>query len=214
MITYDDIEQRSPEWFFKRGGTITGTRLKGIMGTLAKRKDVEYEILAEKLAIGIGEEDNRTAMEKGVEYEPVAIAEFELEHGVKVRSTGFAENEKNCKIANSPDGIVEDTDEAEMVEVKCPERKNFVKYVIENVIPEEYNWQVVQYFTVNEKLNKLWFVIYNPSITCHPMHVITVYRKDVKELIDRAIKTQTVVLQEVEAMYATFPGVEESFNNL
>lgn len=214
MKRFDDIEQKSPEWFFKKGGAISGTRLKGIMGTASKRKDTLYELLAERLETGIAEDDDENPMERGNRLEPDAIAEFELEKGLKVESTGWIESDSHPKIANSPDGIVSDTDNSEAVEVKCPGGKNYVKYVMENRIPDDYVWQVIQYFVVNEKLKKLYFIIYNPNITVYPMHIIEVTRETIELAMEEAKKAELVALQEVDAMYHAFPGVKGSFESL
>lgn len=99
MKRFDEIEQRSLAWFFKRAGTISGTRSKGIMGTSAKRKDVEYEILAEMLSTGLTEEDEEeNPMARGTRLESIAISEFELENGLKVEATGFCENDDPCTL--------------------------------------------------------------------------------------------------------------------
>lgn len=224
MKRFDDIIQRSKEWFFKKGAAISGTRLKGIMGTPMKRKDTIYELLSEKLLVGLGEEDDENPMDRGTRLEPDAISEFELEKGVKVESTGWIESDENPKIANSPDGMISDTDDTEAVEVKCPGGKNFVKWVWEDLmsvkatgkhkLPEDYIWQVVQYFVANEKLQKLYFIIYNPDIRVYPMHIIEVTRAEMLQLVSEASNAEKVVLQEVDAMYLAFPGVKEEFDNI
>jgi hypothetical protein len=140
-------------------------------------------------------EDTENAMERGNRLEPDAIATFELETGKSVERIGFAEDDTNPFIANSPDGLIGDT---EAVEAKCMGGKNHVKMWLTNKVPDEYEWQVVQYFIVNEKLEKLYFVGYNPDIPTHPLHIIEVNRETILEDIKNAKVAQKVFLGEVE----------------
>lgn len=201
-----NVEQKSDEWHHLRKGKITGTTLKAIMGTPKARQDAVYEIIAERLTVGVESEgDYENAMDRGNRLEPDAIAMFEFETGKEVERTGFCEDDTNPMIANSPDGLI---GEDEAVEAKCMGGKNHVKMWLTNEIPEEagvhnYKWQVIQYFIVNEKLKKLYFVGYNPDIEVHPLHIIEVNRKDVEQDIVNARKSQEAFLQEVESILTT-----------
>lgn len=193
----NNVSQRSDEWFHLRKGKITGTTLKAIMGTPKARKEVMYEILAERLTVGV-EDDYENAMDRGTRLEPEAISAFEFETGLKVDTAGLCQDDDNCQIANSPDGLI---GEDEAIEVKCMGGKNHVKMWLTNEIPDEYYYQVLQYFVVNEKLKKLYFVGYNPDIPTHPLHIIEVERNE--EEVERAKKSQEAFLQEVEAILST-----------
>jgi len=103
-------------------------------------------------------------------------------------------------VTNSPDGLI---GENEAIEVKCMGGKNHVKMWLTDKIPDEYEWQVVQYFCVNEKLEKLYFVGYNPDIPVHPLHIIEVNRKEIAGKIAYARKLQKAFSQEVEAILST-----------
>ncbi len=188
-----NIDQRTDEWHQLRKGKITGTTLKSILGTPKARQEALYEIVAERLTVGIDDEEN--AMERGNRLEPDAIAIFELETGKEVERTGFCEDDSNPMIANSPDGLI---GEDEAIEIKCPGGKNYVKMWLTNEVPDEYFWQVIQYFVVNEKLEKLYFVGYNPDIPVHPMHIIEVKREDIKLDIEKARTSQEQFLEEVD----------------
>lgn len=196
-----NIEQRTDEWHHLRKGKITGTTLKAIMGTPKARQDALYEIIAERLTVGVESEGSfENPMDRGTRLEPDALAMFELETGKTVERCGFAEDDTNPMIANSPDGLIGD-DEA--VEAKCMGGKNHVKMWLTNRIPDEYDWQVVQYFVVNEKLRKLYFVGYNPDIPVHPLHVIEVFRDQVEEDITAAKEEQCKFLKEVDKILET-----------
>ncbi len=194
-----DIEQRTDEWHHLRKGKITGTTLKAIMGTPKARQEAIYEILAERLTIGIDDEFEN-AMDRGNRLEPDAIAEFELETGKTVERVGFCEDDDNAMICNSPDGLIGET---EAIEAKCMGGKNHVKMWLTNKVPDEYEWQVVQYFIVNEKLEKLYFVGYNPDIPVHSLHIIEVKREEIALDIENARKSQEAFLQEVDSILST-----------
>lgn len=195
MKRYNNVEQKSDEWHHLRKGKITGTTLKAIMGTPKARQDALYEIIAERLTVGVDGENYENAMERGNRLESDAIAMFEFESGKQVERTGFCEDETNPFIANSPDGLI---GEDEAVEAKCMGGKNHVKMWLTNKVPDEYEWQVVQYFVVNEKLRKLYFIGYNPDIPSHPLHVIEVYRDQIEQDIDIARKSQEKFISEVD----------------
>ena len=192
------IDQRSPEWHLLRKGKITGTGLKALMGTPAAKQEYFYEIIAQKLTVGVPEEgDYENAMERGTRLEPDAIAAFEFETGKKVEAVGFCEDDEDPTMANSPDGIVAETNDSEAVEAKCMGGKNHVKMWLENEVPKEYVWQTKQYFVINPNLKILYFVGYNPDIPAHPLHIIEIHRKDIEIDLVEARKVQKEFIQKV-----------------
>ena len=192
-----NILQKSDEWFQIRKGKITGTTLKAIMGTPKARQEAIYEVIAERLTVGVDNPDvnYENAMDRGNRLEPDARTMFEFETGLKVDEVGFCENDDNALIGYSPDGIISDTED---LEIKCMGGKNHVKMWITNKVPEDYSWQVVQAFIVNPKLEKRYFVGYNPDIPVHPLHIIEITRKEVKSEIEEALEKQTIFLKDVE----------------
>lgn len=194
MKKHNDIEQGTDEWHHLRKGKVTGTTLKAIMGTPKAYQDAIYELVAERLTVG-PDNDEENAMDRGTRLESDAISMFEFETGKKVEKVGFCEDDTNPLIANSPDGLIGET---EAVEAKCPGGKNYVKMWLTNQIPDEYEWQAVQYFIVNPKLHKLYFIGYRPEITIHPLHIIILNRKDVEERILLARKKQEEFIVKVE----------------
>jgi len=120
-----NISQKTDKWFHIRKGKITGTQLKNIMGTPKARQEMIYEVLAERLTVGVESEgDYENAMERGSRLEPDAISAFELETNKSVERVGFVEDDDNPLIANSPDGLIGET---EAVEAKCLGGKNHIK---------------------------------------------------------------------------------------
>lgn len=195
------VDQKSDEWFHLRKGKVTGTDLKSIMGTPKARQEAIYEIIAQRLTVGIENDLNyENAMDRGNRLEPEAIAMFEFETGKKVERIGLCEDDDNPLIANSPDGLI---GKHEAIEVKCMGGKNHIKMWLTNEIPDEYEWQVVQYFIVNKDLQKLYFVGYNPDIPSHALHIIEVKREDIAEQIQEAEYKQSKFLDEVDTILET-----------
>jgi putative phage-type endonuclease len=199
MVKNKQIKQLSSEWFHKRKGAITGTRLGKICGTPKARQEMIYEIVGERLKVGV-EEEYEDPRDRGIRLEDEAVAQFEFSTGLSVEKCGFCESDDDCYIAYSPDGIISGTDDTEDVEVKCPLEKNFVKIWLTNEIPEEYYYQILQAFVVNEKLKKRYFIAYNPEIQIHPLHIIEIKREEIEEDILKAKESQKAFLAEVEAV--------------
>ena len=189
------MEQRSPEWHQLRKGKITGTGLSRIMGTPSAKKEYFYEIIAERLMVGNPDaEEYENSMDRGLRLEDDGIAEFEFATGKKVEKMGICESSENPQIINSPDGLI---GEDEAVEIKCMGGKNHIKFWFENEVPNNYAWQVIQYFVVNKNLKTLWFVGYNPDIPTHPLHILEVKRSEKEKEIKKALKAQEKFMVEV-----------------
>jgi putative phage-type endonuclease len=195
MKKLNHFEQGTSEWLHWRKGKITGTVLKSIMGTPRAKQDAIYEMIAQRLVEGVDDEEYESPMDRGTRLQPDAIAMFELETGKSVEEVGGTESDKNSQIASSPDGLISET---EAIEIKCPGGKNHVKYWLENKLPEDYMWQIVQYFVVNEKLQTLYFVSYHPEIAVHPLHIIEIKRSDIGENILLARDKQEEFLKTVD----------------
>ena len=192
----NNVEQKSDKWLHDRKGKITGTLLKDIMGTPYKRKEAYYAIIASKLTEGI-EDKEENDRDRGNRLEPEAIAAFEFETDLSTEVVGMIESDESKDIAQSPDRYIKDKDDTEAIEVKCPAGKNYVKLWLTNEIPDDYKWQCVQYFVVNPKLKKLYFVGYNPLIAVHPIHIIEVTRETFEEEIGSALEAQHKILREI-----------------
>lgn len=179
-----DVEQGTLAWKELRTGVITGTRLEKVMGTPYAQKSLLNELIAEKIAPP-KYIDSTEAMERGHFLEPEAISRYELETGEITETVGFCLHDEYDWLGLSPDRFIESGKHyKKAVESKSPDTKTHVGYLIEKSIPKDYQWQVVQYFLVNEKLQELDFVTYDPRVTIKSLQIgiITVKRKELKEL--------------------------------
>jgi hypothetical protein len=62
--------------------------------------------------------------------------------------------------------------------------------MIENKIPDDYKWQIVNYFLINEDLETLDLCLYNPDMYLEKLriHIIKVKREDLQDEIDKIMK--------------------------
>lgn len=133
-----------------------------------------YEIIAERVAVPKDPEE--PAIDRGKRLEDEAIEKFEEETGKEVNDDlVMLERKDNPAIALSPDGLI---GVKEAVEVKCQDSPRFIKAYLTEEIPKKYRKQVLQYFIVNDGLEKLYFVFYDDRMP-FDMFYYTVERDEV-----------------------------------
>lgn len=186
MEIFKDLVQWSPEWHEARRGVITGTRLASVMGTPRVQETLIIELLGEIIS-DIDENDTigkSYAMEYGNIAEQVVKSEF-VEN--EITEVGFIK--KNDWLGLSPDWLFQENGEiVGALEIKSPQVKSYIRYVLAGGIPEDYLWQVVQYFIVIDSLKYLDFVIFNAQIKDKDFRVrkIRVTREELSDSIEKA----------------------------
>jgi len=194
-----ECEQNTDQWLDCRLGKITGSKLKDIVvkrGT--GRKIGFYQLLADRLAV---DEEVDSAMERGHELEKDALDLFSKETGKKIEQVGLCVSDENENIALSPDGLIKRGKKyTEAVEIKCLGSARHLEAYFEKQIPSEYREQAIQYFIVNQDLEKLYFVFYDPRITVKPIHWIEIKREEVEDEIAFLKDYQIQTLKEVEEL--------------
>jgi len=183
-------------WLEKRKGLITGTKLKDVLPKQGGKgyRIGFFEILAEKIAIPATQE---SAMDRGKRLEEEAIEEFEKQTKKKVnKDLVIWHRDDDEDIAISPDGFIE---KKEAVEVKCLSSARHIESWITQKIPNEYMTQVIQYFIVNEDLEKLYFVFYDPRMP-KPLFWLEVKRKEVKDKAEEYLKLEKEALKKIREL--------------
>lgn len=192
-----NLEQKSNLWLSFRKGKIGGSDVKRIIGSKTVRDSYFYEVLAERLAIDDGSQE--TALERGERLEDYAIQAFEKETGNIVEKIGITQHDEIECITCSPDGLIKKRGKyVEAVETKCLSSANHIRAWLENEVPKDYFPQVIQYFIVNDHLKKLYFVLFDPRISVHPLHIIEVERKDIEDYIAKYLEEEQMFINEVE----------------
>lgn len=181
------------DWHAARRGKITGTRLKDI--TVKKRgsglKVGFYELIAERLAVP---RDGEDPMARGTRLESEAIQAFKDDTGLELDTSlmiWMRDDDEN--IAISPDAVVVDKPWA--VESKCLSSAAHIEAYLTQEIPDEYLLQALQYFIVNDELQKLFFVFYDPNLSVKQYFYIEVNRD--QEKVDEYLALERQVLADV-----------------
>jgi|TARA_R110000803_G_scaffold75236_5_gene139597 putative phage-type endonuclease len=183
-----DLPQRSQEWFQARLGVITGSRAKQAFA----KNNLPFmdELIAERLTGVIPDNFTSKAMEHGILFEPEAIRVYEEMTRRVVDEIGFCVHDDYSFIAVSPDGLIKiDGKYKGAVEVKCPSSKKHIEYMRIGKVPAEYKYQIIHYFVVNEDLEWLDFVSYDPRLHASKLHIHRVTREELAKEIDAALNT-------------------------
>lgn len=183
-------------WLLARRGKITGTRLKDLVVKRGTNEKMGfYELIAERLAT---EPDGEYPIDRGLRLEAEALERFGKETGKKIeKELVLWAREDNESIAVSPDGIV---GKNAAVEVKCLSSAQHIKAWLTQQIPDEYEFQVLQYFIVNDSLKTLSVVFYDPRIPVKDYFVIEVKRTEVADKIKEYLeyeKTKLLAIDEI-----------------
>ena len=172
---YHEVEQRSDEWLALKVATISGTRLKNVCKS--NNLTLIDELISESMTGRIEQIYVNEAMQRGVDLEPVGIKEYENEFNRTVHEIGFVTNDKWPGCGLSPDGYVGSNG---AIELKCPSSKKHIEYIRTNKLPAEYKYQVAMYFLMDEGVDWVDFVSFDPRVKLKPLHVLTISRADLE----------------------------------
>lgn len=164
----------------------------------APRKKGFYELIAEYLSI---DRDDENRMDRGTRLEPEAREWFEKTYKKKVTEVGICMSDADDRIYNSPDGLIKNKKTGkftEALEIKCLAPATHIQAVIEKKVPEEYWSQMMQYFVVNEDLQKLYWVFHDPGIVTIPFFVLEITRDSLGDWPKRLLEFQVAQLQRID----------------
>lgn len=186
--------ETNEEWLAARLCKITGSRLKDIVVKRGTGKKIGfYELIAERIGLPSTGEDPR---DRGHRLEEEAIDRFEQSSGKTVdRSLVIWMRDDDEHMAVSPDGSVSKT---EAVEAKCLSSARHIEAYLTKQIPDEYHYQVLQYFIVNDELETLNVCFYDPRLKVADFFIIPVTRAEVLAEIEEMTVYQRATLQEVD----------------
>lgn len=173
--------------------------------------DSIYKLIAQRIAKPINPNDYADRIPEGATYSAMLrgqILEEEAREliseklGKKIIPGRVWQSDVNEYMICSPDGeIVDDTGKvSEAVEIKCLDSWKVVKAYYEKHPPLDYEAQIIQYFLVNENLQKLYFCIYSDVFT-NPdlgLQIFELKREDYREKIELTGRVQNATLGLVE----------------
>ena len=185
--------QDKEEWLNARAGKITGSKLKDLIvkrGTGEKKGF--YQLIADRVAIA---PDGENPMDRGTRLEEEAIERFVKETGKDVNTDLVIFSRKdNPNIAFSPDAYGEEF----VVEAKCLSSASHIEAYITQKVPSEYVEQTIQPFIVNDSLQTLYMVFYDPRIPAKDFFFLTIKREDYADQIVEYLEYEKQKLALVE----------------
>lgn len=173
--------------------------------------DSIYKLIAQRIAKPINPNDYVDRIPEGATYSAMLRGQILEEEARELISEKLGkqiipgrvwQSEENEYMICSPDGeIVDDTGKvSEAVEIKCLDSWKVVKAYYEKHPPLDYEAQIIQYFLVNENLQKLYFCIYSDVFT-NPdlgLQIFELKREDYREKIELTGRVQNATLGLVE----------------
>jgi len=187
--------ENKEDWFEARKGNIGGSRLKDIVVKRGTGEKIAfYEIIAERIAEAA---DDENPMERGTRLEEEAIQRFTEVIGKEFdRSLVMWVRDDVPSIYVSPDAFCGST---EAFESKSLSSAKHIEAYLTQTIPDEYEYQKIQYFIVNDELKTLYFGFYDPRMPKHlQFFYITINREDIQEDIDYYLAYQKEKIAKIE----------------
>jgi hypothetical protein len=185
-------------WENDRIGRITGSKLKDLITKRGTSKKIGFwQLIADKLALP--DRGEQSALERGNGLEKTALEKFQ--HEVKLAlNTELVMwlRDDNEFIAISPDAYTEDLKVA--VEVKCLSSARHVEALWTKKVPKDFEDQVIQYFVVNDQLEKLYLVFYDDRLLTKQFFYLEVTRESVKEKVAEYLKLEYDMLNEINTI--------------
>jgi hypothetical protein len=161
-MIYIPCVQGSPEWLQERCGRVTASRIVDVLAVLKRggestaRESYRMELLAERLTGRSADHFVTREMERGVENELLARGAYEVfmdadeatraplhRKPVSVDACGFFIHPTMEFAGASPDALVRCGDGYGLLEIKCPQTKTHLRWMLAGVIPPEHEPQMM-----------------------------------------------------------------------
>lgn len=228
IYTADELPQHlddataNPDWLAIRAGKFTGSDFFQYMSYLKKGELSDtaesslYKKVLEYLGESVADGYKSAAMERGNELEPIARAEYIGETFNDVKEVGFVDLEQ-LHAGCSPDGMiipepirdaktgaylfkdrVDYTKPIKIIEIKCPEIKNYLK-MAKGDIPENYMVQC-QYNMFVTGAKSCDFVIYHPDmrLIVHKIDADEQYQEKIRTVLKYLNKRYDEIIDEIK----------------
>lgn len=194
--------QGSKEWFDARIGVLSSSRVADAV-TRRKRKpeeplqaylDLRLDLAIERVCNKPQEHFVSKWMELGKEREPLARAAYELRQDIETEQVGFVFHPEIRWAGASPDGFV---GEDGLVEFKCPKSNTHGEYLLAEVVPAEYQPQILWQMAACPNVQWCDFVSYHPDFPAPLDLFICRLRRDNQQIAVMEAQAE-VFLKEVE----------------
>ena len=160
------MDQRTDEWFQARLSKCTASRISDVLakiksGESAARRNYKIQLVTERLT-GKRAEDVfvSTAMQNGIDREPMARDLYIQKTGKIVTEVGFIDHPDIEYAGCSPDGVIE-ADNG-ILEIKCPMDSTLVDVWMNKEVPSKWTPQIQFQLSVTGA-RYCDFVVYSPN---------------------------------------------------
>jgi putative phage-type endonuclease len=199
MKIYTDVIQGSPEWLALRCGKFTSSTFGDLFMKESTKgyQEAINKVVFERISGESPETYSNDFMKRGTELEPIARQSYELETFNKVSTVGFIEH--NEWIGGSPDGLIRKDG---ILEIKCPKWNTLIGYLLEDIIPKDYMYQMQGNLFVSERQ---WcdFYVWHPKF--QPM--LRRVERDEK-MISEIQEKLKIAIEEVQQRIQKLTGVK------
>ncbi|QEE11715.1 YqaJ viral recombinase family protein [Bartonella krasnovii] len=159
------MEQRTAEWFQARLGKVTASNVYNVLSKTAKGmptskyEDYKIKLMTERLTEEISQSYITPAMQWGIDYEEDPLREYAFIYDTEVTRCGFIQHPTIQMAGASPDGLI---GEDGLIEIKCPQSSNHLRFFIDGNIKSEYYAQMQFQMACT---GRKWcdFMSYNPN---------------------------------------------------
>lgn len=203
-------EQRTDEWFAARLGLVTASRVADLMaktrsGPAASRKNYLWELACQRLT-GTREDGYiNSAMQRGIDLEPMARGYYEGVTGTLVDEVGFIKHKYVNWFGASPDGLVGDYG---MLEIKCPNTATHGDFLLTGKVDDRYIKQMQAQMSC---ANRDWcdFVSFDDRLPDNLSYKCVRVERDVKFEVEM-IAAINEFLAELDELVKTLESIKEA----
>lgn len=193
------IFESREEWLLERFKKVTGSKVNDVVVKRGTEPKIGYWRLIAEHIVNPGVEDLEAPKDRGNTLEPLALDRFEEMTGLKLdRRKKLWSREDNENMAISPDADVEGTNNTHAVEAKCLSSAHHIQAFITKKVPKEYHYQKLQYFIVNDDLEKLTFAFLDDRLKVHDFFTIEVTRAEVLAELEELAVYERQLLADVQ----------------
>lgn len=171
---YEDMEQRSDEWYAARCGIVTASVVGKLLTPTLKVADndtsrgVTAALVAERITGIVEPTFTSDDMWRGIEHEPYARDIYSGYHQQAVECGFMRLDRDGWSLGLSPDGLVADEGG---IEIKCPRAKTHVRTILADAVPSAHVPQIQAALLVSGR--KWWdFVSFHAGL---PLFVKRIY---------------------------------------
>lgn len=190
------MQQRTEEWFNARLGKVTGSMIHlFITDEISKTKNAyKFQLLQERITKTVMPSKTTKDQLIGRLREKDA-KKFYAKKYSPVTECGFIEHPLIVDSGASPDGFV---DNLGLIEIKCPNPSNHLKFLEHQKIPKKYFYQMQFQLACTDRE---WcdFVSFNPEIKHNPLFVKRINRDN--EIINILEKNVRSFLEELDHLH-------------